>query len=747
MCCFFGFLLNDSGVMTLPNGLVKLWVRAAIAALAMVLVASVWQSPLVLAPPGKCTWVATADLPSLPEVRSLSGLQQLRARVDWKRQRCQAAVDLSFLVDAYDGDTLTLKNQNWQRYQKQVEQRYHLEVAAQKSMKTAEKFARQAQQWEKRSPRNADTWRAAKVAWQKATHHLEAIPKVSFLSAEATNKLTSYRQNYTQATQQLELAQLAENFILYADTNRDGQLNDKDYVGRQRWQWQQGALVLFNLDDDDGDRRSDWQDRRVNGEKDAADLALVKLRLDRRFQDMKLRLQVKSPARRYVNLFQKTKKGWRYLASDGSSEIQTTPQIWQSSSVKDNMGEMLFGIEAKQFADRDWNGEISIEAIASQEGNLLTADTVKLRVSPWIMRPNTAPVKSLFVSDWGTRNDRFIRQIQKIVPPTQAEVKTIRRGTLWMQDTMEIGYLQFPAFSDNPNLVSFPGVLHGNRGRGKDNFSRSLLKSDFGWFNIGQPRNLLPSDRWADWYGNLEVTPPLPGYPLGRIYYGNSGTATLHPEVLEFLRAQEIQAPLVDIDTSWLMIRHVDEVIGFIPSKNEKPLMLVVSPEAGVNLLRRLQREGHGNKAINRGLSTSTTVQSALNNRRLIEHNLQIQRDRINPLIAKLKREFSLNDNQIIQIPAMFSLTGYSWWPNMVNSVAVNGHFLVADPRGPIVRDRDVTQETFRKLVSKSPLQVHFLDNDYYQELRGNVHCATNTTRTPPEQPFWKQLPNRLKNK
>ncbi len=729
-------------------------VRSSLAALAIAIVTSVWQAPVVLAPPGDCTWVATADLPSLAEVRSLSELRQLRDRVALESQRCQAAVDLSFFSDAYQPDTLTLKNQNWRRYQKQLEQRYTLEVAAQKSMKSAQKFASKAQQWENRSSSDADTWRAAKTAWQNAANKLEEVPKESFLASQAKEQRKTYRQNYTQATQKLELAQLAEKFILYADTNRDGQLNDEDYVGRQRWQWQQGALVLFNLDDDDGNGRSDWQDRRVNGDKDAADLALVKLRLDRRFQDMKLRMRVDDGARRYVNLFQKTAQGWEYIANDGSQEIKTTPDIWKSAKQKNNMGEIVFGIEAKQFAHKDWNGEISIKAIASQKGNTLTADTVKFRVSPWIVRPNTAPVKSLFVSDWGRLNDRFIKQIQEIVPPTQASVKAVRRGPLWIQDTMEIGYLQFPtlrrssvqAVSDDKNVTSVPSVLHGNRGANKDNFSRSLLKSNFGWFNIGKPRNLLPGDRWADWYGNLEVTPPLPGYPLGRIYYGNSGTATLHPEVVEFLKAQEIQGPPVDIDTSWLMIRHVDEVISFIPSKNEKPLMLVVSPEAGVNLLRQLQREGHGNKAINRGLSTATTVQGALNNRRLIDHNLQIQRDRIDPLISKLKREFSLNDNQIIQIPAMFSLTGYSWWPNMVNSVAVNGHFLVADPRGPIVGDRDVTQDTFRKLVSKSPLQVHFLDNDYYQELRGNVHCATNTTRTPPEKPFWKQLPDRLKN-
>ena len=84
------------------------------------------------------------------------------------------------------------------------------------------------------------------------------------------------------------------------------------------------------------------------------------------------------------------------------------------------------------------------------------------------------------------------------------------------------------------------------------------------------------------------------------------------------------------------------------------------------------------------------------------------------------------------------------WWPNMVNSVVVNGRLMVSNPRGAIINGKDFTQEEFRRRVAASALTVYFLEDRYYQELRGNTHCATNTRRDGVEKPFWESLPERL---
>ncbi|MDT9206595.1 MULTISPECIES: protein-arginine deiminase family protein, partial [unclassified Limnospira] len=169
-----------------------------------------------------------------------------------------------------------------------------------------------------------------------------------------------------------------------------------------------------------------------------------------------------------------------------------------------------------------------------------------------------------------------------------------------------------------------------------------------------------PKNQWLDFYGNLNVTPPIPGYPMGRIYYGKADGETINPDILAFLEAQKVQWPPVEIDTSWLITRQVDELITFVPTASGRPLMLVVSPQEGVNLLRQLAQTGYEGAAINRSLSTQTTVRAALNNELLIQHNLRLHRDKITPLINQLKEEFKLNDEQIVEVPAMFGYTGYA---------------------------------------------------------------------------------------
>jgi protein-arginine deiminase len=544
-------------------------------------------------------------------------------------------------------------------------------------------------------------------------------------SSQPENLLSPY-QNFSQEFQQTEDRIINSRFNLYGDTNRDGKVDETDFAGRASWTWQQGALILFNNDDDDGNNQPDWQDQIINGEKDVEDLAKIHLKLGEGLSGDQVFLVADPQSRPYINIFQKTDKGWQPASIDGSKPIQFNENV-------------VLGVEAKQFANRNWNGLLMLQAVAQKKGQPVAADTVKMRVTPWIMLPNTAPVKELYVSARGWANQQFVSQIKTGVEATGAKVNVVPGGTTWKQDTMEIGYVQFPA--ENAGLQTYNVVLNGLRSPGMDYFPRSLLSPDFGWFEVAKPRPLDALNQWTDWFGNLEVTPPLPGYPHGRIYYGNAGTVAFNPQVVDFLTAQEVQGPPIDLDTSWLMIRHVDEIISFIPTPSGRPLMMIVSPEEGVNLLKELQARGHGNELVNRGLSTQTTVNAALSNTNLIEHNLKLQRDHLNPIIEKVKQEFGLSDDQIIRIPAMFGYEGYAWWPNMVNSVAVNGQLMVSNPRGAMINGKDYTQETFRRRIARSGLRVYFLDDRYYQELRGNTHCATNTRREAEDSPFWQALP------
>lgn len=595
---------------------------------------------------------------------------------------------------------------------------------------------------------NYQTWQEAENLWLEAIETLRQIPQDSLMTDRAIEKMIEYQGYLAVACYEKVIAaraweedtenqinnntethspiaySLSPGFTIYGDTNRDGKLDETDKSDREKWSLSTGALMLFNNDDDNNDFIPDWEDQYVNGESDVADLAMINIQLAETYRDAQIYISTDANVSDYINVFQKTEYGWERVDISGIEALIPGDKI-------------VLGVEAKQFADRNWKGVVNLKAIAEKNGQQIATDSIQIGVVPWLMSPNTAPVKELHVSDRGFANEEFINKIREIIEKTGATAKINPGGTTWMQDTQEIGYVQFPSQGQLHNMNV---VLKANREGENDQYSLSLLKENFGWFEVGQPRRLDPLNRWVDGYGNLEVTPSLPGYPMGRIYYGKAGEVGMNPEIIDFIKAQKVQGPPVDIDTSWLMIRHVDEIINFIPSKFGKPLMLIVSPEAGVKLLEELSQQGYGQAAINRGSSTQTTVRATLKNTRLIEHNLYLQREKINPLIEKLKQEFNLTDQQIIRVPAMFGYSGYAWWPNMVNSVAINGELLVSNPGGALINGRDYTEEKFRRLVADSSLNINFMDDKYYQELKGNVQDATNTTRLGKNYSFWKSF-------
>ena len=516
------------------------------------------------------------------------------------------------------------------------------------------------------------------------------------------------------------------NFFFAGDTNRDGEINQQDEPGKEQWSLSSGALVLFS-DRNNGPKIPTWQQTKVSTPRRPAMLSQVHLKLSDNFKSSQIFITADRLSSPHISIFQKTSNGWQAV------DISGTKQLVFSTDI-------VLGVEAKQFADRNWNGLINLKATAINNGIEIASNTIQIGVTPWIMPSNSAPVTEVQVSDRGSANSQFISQLKQAVEPTGAQVKVIQGDRAWMQDTQKNGYVQFP---EKLKLRNFNVAVKNNSNPVGNNPAKSNSDRDLSVFKIGKPRNEESVNQWGDGYGNLQVTPPLPAYPMGRVYYGNPGNASFNPEVLDFVKAQRIQGQPVDIDTSWLLTRQVDEIINFIPSTTPgKYIMAIASPEAGVKLLEELAGRGYGDVRINRGLSNEITVSAALKNQALIQHNLNLQKQKLNPVIEKLKREFGLTDDQIIQVPAMFGYSGYAWWPNMVNSVPINGKLLVSNPRGALIDGKDYTQERLRQLLLPLGVNITFLDDRYYQELRGNVQSATNTVRKGEERPFWQSLPN-----
>jgi protein-arginine deiminase len=273
--------------------------------------------------------------------------------------------------------------------------------------------------------------------------------------------------------------------------------------------------------------------------------------------------------------------------------------------------------------------------------------------------------------------------------------------------------------------------------RGADGFPPTLLGPDTAVATVAEPRALSGGDDWADWYGNLEVSPPLDGHPAGRVIHGrNTRTGqAFHPEVVRFLAAQGAQAPLW-IDTSWLMIKHVDEIVAFLPGPDGKGVLLVPDPEEGLRLAG--------------GLAADATAAEA--NRRIarliaemLEGTVGTARAGVvgDPDGAGGGRSPGLLDllgwdrDRVIRLPLAFRVPAEGLdaaggvtnagtaWSSPVNALFVNGTVICGSADMP-----DTVRETCReRFRAAGATDVVFIDDGVYQHRGGNVHCATNARR------------------
>ena len=516
--------------------------------------------------------------------------------------------------------------------------------------------------------------------------------------------------------------------LIVADTNRDGKVAVADDLeGRNAWTDGRGAVFMFNNDSDLASGRQDCADRAVNGPNDLLDLAPVVIgRFPGAADGSRLLVSVSEAARPFVNVFYKDGQGYIFIEDEGREEIPLR-------LLKD--GDVELRIEANSYAFPGWDGTADITAtLEGPEG--VVSDSVRLKVAPFVLLSAVRKAERIYVRDFPGKNERFVQALKDVTSKIGVELRVVGPETyppweIWLQDIMEIGCSRTPTRGQHV-------VFKSNRGKPLDDMpERAMLGPDYGWFKwsgqIPETSTGRGGDSWLDWYGNLEVTPPLPGKPWGRIFYGyNKQTGrSLNPEVAAMLEAQGVQAPLIKIHTGWLLIKHVDEIFNFVPARGGKGFKLLV-PDAPTTfrLLDQWAAEGKGGLPMLKDLRPNATVSSLAADRPLRDFNLKLQKEEIEFSINEMKAAAGLTEEDIIRIPALFVPEGKfapALIPNMVNSVHLNGHMLIADPRGPVDGGKDLIQDYVRGIMGREGIEVHFLDDLVYHNWGGNVHCGTNT--------------------
>ncbi len=221
-------------------------------------------------------------------------------------------------------------------------------------------------------------------------------------------------------------------------------------------------------------------------------------------------------------------------------------------------------------------GDIRVEGLRSGEvvlayelllaGTVVHRDEARVTVAPFILLPNTQPAEKVYVSD---ADPSFVQALTTALKPGTVVTVPYGQGPgeyndVWLQDQVEIGYYQRPAYQQQPENATTRVALEMPRGGVLRQWARSqFLRKDFGLSGAGPIGGLSEA---PDWGGNLEVTPPVTvggtPYKLGRLVVGSN----MDDSLKEFFERQAVQSPLIELDAGWLHVGHVDEVISFVPN-------------------------------------------------------------------------------------------------------------------------------------------------------------------------------------
>ncbi|MFI7018455.1 protein-arginine deiminase family protein [Streptomyces sp. NPDC050164] len=589
---------------------------------------------------------------------------------------------------------------------------------------------------------------------------------------------------------------------LRADVNQDGRVDvagSSDEAGEEAWRPGRGAVFLANVDDDSRRCRMrlggldrvdpavderlaachDAADERVNGVRDEADLAPLRIAPLAVGDQGAGRVEVPAAQRPYIRLF---------VRRDGALRALRGPLTGR---------ELRAGVElALEGRDivrdpRRWGGEVTVTLTVTDRGRS-TSDRVRLKVAPVLFQHDLQRAERIFAAKpgpglgvppgpWsvggGYRPREWRPFASSLVRAAGAaglsgRDVTFTAGTeqwwrdIWRQDMVEPAAASVPAPGAGVHsmrvLLRAP-VLWAPPEGGEATLSRSarLLFRDFRGPDVGVVQQVTPGRGPSgidlqNFTGNFESVPPYKGHPHGRVLYGTAPRRAPDPAFVRMIEAQGTQ-PAVTIDTSWLLVGHVDETVHVVRARNERGWTLAVAdPRQAVELLRRAQRAGEGGQRLFADTTAEhkPTVDALLADGAFLAGNEEAARH-IDDQIGVLLRETGLSRSDLVRVPVLYAMAGpapgvpegaIAYSPSIANGLSLTARdYAAPDPHGPKVDGRDLFRAAAQEALAAGGVRVHWVENFAWSHLAGGeVHCATNALRDPSGGvPWWSTAPGR----
>jgi len=553
---------------------------------------------------------------------------------------------------------------------------------------------------------------------------------------------------------------------LRGDNNRNGTVEltaASEDANENTWDESHGAVFLANLDDDENacptsgsDTQlaacSDANDNYVNGNDDLADLArLETVPWPNAPSDASGYVSLSAPGSSYVRLFKKSGSSWsEYQPGSvlGASELQ--------SGIE-------FAVEGTDFV-RDsavWDGFVDVNFVVNggtdSNGPVGTVnDTLRMRVAPVIFRHHLDELETYYVTAFNYQSSLDFRgdlEDAANAAGVPNPVKNIYESDQWTEDFFETAYMSMPTSSGQHAMhINFRSANHtGGALRTAGRVVFTDLRGEDVAGAVHYDTNHNNSMDTLNSFGNFETIPPFSkggqSWPLGRVLRGS------HPQFYpdqafdKMVNSQGVQDS-VYIDTSWLLVGHVDETVSFIKANNNLGWVMLANDAAmAKSMLEDAQDDGFGNTSmfVGKYWDQNTSAQISIN-AVLADDDIMTESAKavayVDSQVDVIKQATGITDADIVPIPFLhWETSGWSvaFQPGTVNGIYMaDDVFAAPDPHGPTIGGVDIFKDQMSDSLGNYGVAVEWIENwDLYHRLLGEVHCGSNATRKIPSNTFW----------
>ncbi len=567
---------------------------------------------------------------------------------------------------------------------------------------------------------------------------------------------------------------------LRVDNNRNGVVDLDDPTEDENedvWSVTNGAIFLPNVDDDsyacpkgsetasisdeDLAKCFDGNDEVVNGPDDLLDMARVVVKpWAEAPDDASAQLTLAEPAGTYVRVFKNNGGNWDAVAFP------------LSLTVAEMRAGVELAVEGKDILrDKDaWDGtaklQLDVDAGTTPSGADYPdgSDTVVLRMAPLLLSHHLQKPMQVYVTDAGqfsAGSAVFRKDLEAAVTAAGVPEGLSQHavGDQWTQDWMEIGWVSMPAENGEQHKIDVymrsVNVESGKKLRtaGREVYAAFHGKDTAGYTPPYDPNHDGSMDSLNS-YGDTETVPPYDyngeSYPMGRVFRGS--VPNFHPDPLmqKMLDAQSVQ-PILNVDTSWLLVGHVDETISFVKMDNARGWGMAVNDAAlAKKMLEDLASQGHGDVLMFEGQEWYTdtgfapaqaTVQQVLDDTDVMGESAKAVVE-VDAQVDVFRNEVGITDADLIPVPFLhWTAYGYSvaYQPGTVNGISLgDAHFGPPATHGPVINGKDPFAEQMETEFGKHGITIDWIEDwDLYHRLDGEVHCGSNTKRALPENAKW----------